>query len=291
MTMLQVLYVLEVAGHGSISKAAENLYVSQPALSLQIKRLEQELGCELFDRRPQGVRLTVAGELFCQDAQVAAKAWKQLQERAKQINAATRRELRIGLGPRALASGIFNQVALFFDQYPETEVTYLTDMGDQIIAALEDKRIDLAFDRIPPKEVGLTLEHIAAFELFQERQCVLLSREDPRADLPEIALTDLDGSVLVSSSEISLDNSVMKTHGVQALKVRRTDNLEVATALIRGGKGVALGSASFARRYHVAAVPTLPPDYVALNLLCRKQDAKIPLIHRLKEYLTKNPGV
>ena len=64
MTIMQVLYVLEVARRGNVSKAAENLFISQPALSSQIRRLEEELGCSLFHREPQGVTLTAAGRAF-----------------------------------------------------------------------------------------------------------------------------------------------------------------------------------------------------------------------------------
>jgi DNA-binding transcriptional LysR family regulator len=53
MMILQVLYVLETAQRGNVSKAAENLFISQPSLSAQIKRLEEELGYELFHREPR----------------------------------------------------------------------------------------------------------------------------------------------------------------------------------------------------------------------------------------------
>lgn len=295
MTILQVLYVLEIAKHHNLSKAADSLYVSQPALSLQVKRLERELGCELFHREPQGVTLTAAGRAFCQDAKTVAKAWRQLQEGTKQLSGAVCREIRIGIGPRALASGMFDLTAAFFDHHPETEVTYLTDMGDHVIEALEEKRMDLAIDRLPPEEISPKQNNIAAFELLQERQCILLSPRDPRASLPELSFSDLGGSALVSGPEGSLDDLIMKqacqTYGVQMAKVQRADNLEAVMALIRAGKGLALGPASFAHRYHIAAVPMLPVTYVPLYLLCLKQNEQNPLVRRLRDYLAKNSGV
>lgn len=289
MTILQVLYVLEIAKHGSLSKAAESLYISQPALSLQVKRLERELGCELFHREPQGVTLTAAGRAFCDDAQAVEKAWRKLHEGTKLLGDAVCREIRIGIGPRALASGMFDQTAAFFDQHPEMEVTYLTDMGDQVIEALEGKRMELAISRLPPEGIGPKRDHIAAFELLQERQCVLFSPKDSRTALPEIAFTDLGGSAIVSGPEGSLDDLVMKqacqTYGVRMSTVQRADNLEAVMSLIRAGKGLALGPASFAHRYHVVAVPMVPPTYVALNLLCLKQNAQNPLIQQLRRHL------
>lgn len=291
MTILQVLYVLEIAKYGNLSKAAESLYISQPALSLQVKRLEQELGCELFHREPQGVTMTAAGKAFCKDAEDVAAAWRKLQEGTKLLGNVVCHEVRIGIGPRALASGVFESVAAFFDQHPEAEVTYITDMSDYVVEALEEKRMNLAIDRLPPDGIGSESGHIAAFELLQERQCVLLSPKDLRAALPEIDFADLAGSAIVSGPEGSLDDLVMKqacqTYGVQMSKVQRADNLEAVMALIRAGKGVALGPASFSKRYHVAAVPMLPPTYVTLYLLCLKQNSQNPLIIQLKRYLTR----
>lgn len=293
MTILQVLYVLEIAKQGKLSKAAENLYVSQPALSLQVKRLEQELGYDLFHREPQGVSLTAAGRDFCKAAQEVAKAWNQLQEGVKLLDNAVCKKVRLGIGPRALSSGIFDLVTSFFDRHPDTEVTYYMDVGDRVVEALEEKRMDLAIDRLPPEEISGNLEHIAAFELFQERQCVLVSPGDSRALLDEIDFSSLDGSPLVSGPEGCLDDLIMKQacqmYGVQMSRVQRADNLEAVMILIRSGKGIALGPESFARRYHVAAVPILPPTYVSLNLLCLKQNAQNPLVQQLRKYLTSIP--
>ena len=68
MNILQVKYVLEIAKYQNISRAADALYVSQPALSLQIKKLEEELGFALFVRTPHGVRLSQNGEIFREKA-------------------------------------------------------------------------------------------------------------------------------------------------------------------------------------------------------------------------------
>lgn len=289
MTILQVLYVLEIARCGSVSRAAEHLFVSQPALSLQVRRLENELGCELFHREPQGVCLTAAGQVFCEEAQTVETSWRRLQERTRLLSNAVCHKVRIGIGSRALSSGVFELTAAFFNCHPETEVTYLLDIGDQVTQALEERRMDLAIDRLPPEEIEPRREHIIAFELLRERQCVLLSPQDPRSGLLELSFPDLNGSDLVSGPEGSLDDLIMKracqTFGIEMARVQRADNLEAVMALIRCGKGIALGPESFAVRYHVAAVPMLPPTDVALNLLCLKQNAKNPLVQQLRRYL------
>ena len=67
----QFIYFGEICRVGSLSKAAENLHISQQGLSLSLKRLEKELGCQLFSRRPSGLELTEAGMLFRKESEAA----------------------------------------------------------------------------------------------------------------------------------------------------------------------------------------------------------------------------
>ena len=79
MTVTQVRYVREIAACGSMTKAAEKFYISQPALSEQMKALEAELGCTLFWRSARGTELTEAGERFCREATPVIRAWEKFE--------------------------------------------------------------------------------------------------------------------------------------------------------------------------------------------------------------------
>ena len=73
MNLRQLQYFVAIADEGSFTRAAERLFVAQPSLSQQIKRLERELGGQLLERLPNGVRLTAAGTAFMTDATSAAR--------------------------------------------------------------------------------------------------------------------------------------------------------------------------------------------------------------------------
>ena len=68
MELRHLRYFLAVAETGSLSRAAEKLFIAQPPLSVQIRQLEEEMGTPLFVRHPKGVRLTAAGQTLCQEA-------------------------------------------------------------------------------------------------------------------------------------------------------------------------------------------------------------------------------
>ncbi|MCK9877752.1 LysR family transcriptional regulator [Frankia sp. AgPm24] len=83
MELRQLRYVVAVAEEGHFGRAAERLCTGQPAVSQQVRRLERELGIDLFDRTPRGVRLTAAGELFLPEARAVLAA----QDRARAVAA------------------------------------------------------------------------------------------------------------------------------------------------------------------------------------------------------------
>lgn len=288
MTILQVLYMVEVARRGSMSKAAEVLGVSQPALSLQIKRLEEELDCKLFHREAQGVSLTVAGAAFYEEALPAVESWERLQEKAGQLKEEPG-QVRIGVGARAISNGLFEAVSAFFERHPETEVTFITDLGEDTLEALAGQKIDLALDRMPPRELIRRPELFSSVELLRERQCILLSTRDPRASLSELPFGALGGGAFISGPRDSLDDLIMNQNcrrfGVRFSRIYRADNIDAVMSLIRDGRGAALGPSSFAQRYGVAAVPMLPESDAVLHLICLKQNRNNPLFVRMEEYL------
>lgn len=99
MTSLQIQYFLKVTDCMSFSKAAETLFVSQPSISRQIKLLEAELGCQLFDRTQKNrITLTPAGLLFQESFRASIQNLEQTRATAMALSAHTPLRLRVGIG-------------------------------------------------------------------------------------------------------------------------------------------------------------------------------------------------
>ena len=143
MRFAQVQYVLEIARWGSMTKAAAQFYISQPALSEQIKALEAELGCVLFRRTPRGTELTEAGEHFCRAAEPAARAWKKLEQNYAELKNMRYSSVRIGFGLRARSNGLFEPVMSFFDGYPDVSFSVITDMNENFPEAVDARCLDI----------------------------------------------------------------------------------------------------------------------------------------------------
>ncbi len=292
MTIQQVQYVAETARTGSMSRAAEAFYISQPALSAQIKALETELGCMLFHRSPQGITLTAAGEEFCRQAEPVLRSWETLQRSSAGLRGTICRSIRIGLGVRAATNQLFNAVVDFFDSRPETNVTFISDLTEDVLKALEAGRMDLAIDRLPPEPLLQHPERFYIAPLLTERQCVLLSPSDPRSRLAEFPAAALHDQPVVGGPEGSIDDKEMKSlcaeHHIRVSRVLRSDDVNAVMAMVRSGKGAALGPTSFGDYFGVAAVPLVPEQQIDLNLICRKEDRDHVLIRELGRHLRQS---
>ena len=183
MNILQLIYVLEVAKYHNVSKAASRLYLSQSALSQQISRLEKELGYELFSRASHGFYLTERGRQFCDAAQPAVDSWQRFQRSIGFENSRCKKHLRIAMGSRVYSNGLFQDIASFFDNLPDLEVTFITEAGFDYLAGLKDGSIDLALDRLPPHSLMNDCPPLDCCNLIGESQCVLMSPMDPRSTM------------------------------------------------------------------------------------------------------------
>ena len=289
MTIQQVLYVLEVADLKSVSQAAQRLYISQSALSQQLRRLEEELDYPLFTRSAHGLQLTPEGKRFCEEAAPVAEQWRELCKSVKKDQSSEKVRLRIGIGSRVYSNGLFNHVIGFFESHPMLEVTMVTEAGRDVLDAMRKGELDLALDRLPPEEDSSENSQIYACPLIRERQCVLVGRNDPRAERERITFRDLQGCTIISGLEDSAEDRAMKNvfrkYRITVDRIYRSDGIDTNMRLVRDGMGIALGPQSFADYFQVVAVPLDPETWDSLQFLCLRSSLKRPETRQFRDYL------
>ena len=294
MTMQQVLYVLEIAARSSVSQAAQKLYLSQSALSQQLRRLEEELGYPIFSRTANGLQLTPEGLNFCEQAGPVAERWAEFCKSVQKKEKPQQLRLRLGLGSRVYSNLLFPQIAEYFQSRPEIEVTFVTEAGRDMVEALRKGELDLALDRLPIDENPSEHNELYAAPLIRERQCVLLSETDPRAGYASLAFRDLQGCAMISGLEDSAEDRSMKTalrkNHITVKRVFRTDGIDTSMRLVRDGMGVAMGPSSFAEYFHVKAVPLEPETWISLQFICLQSSLKRPEIQQFHDYLKELCG-
>jgi LysR family nitrogen assimilation transcriptional regulator len=149
-----------VARAGSVSRAAAELRLAQPALSRQIKKLEQELGVALFTRHGRGVRLSAAGSLLLERAEAIAQLVRETGEEIKDDRSPTRGRFTLGAPPAAGRLLIPPFAARFQKTWPQTTLHMREGVASSLLEWLIDKRIDVALIHNPPHLEALTISPV-----------------------------------------------------------------------------------------------------------------------------------
>ncbi|WP_298350325.1 LysR family transcriptional regulator [Runella sp.] len=147
MDLRQLTYFLGVAEELHFSRAAEKLFIVQPALSRQIQQLEEELGVLLFERDKRNVKLTPAGSYFRDEISRLRHQLTYITEQTKRIHSGVVGKIRMGHPGSALYSILPETLAMMYERFPDVNVQ-LTEIAEmELVEALKNYEIDVGFTR------------------------------------------------------------------------------------------------------------------------------------------------
>lgn len=181
-------YFVAVAEELHFTRAAERLFISQPALSKQIRTLERNLGTPLFDRDAREVRLTDAGSALLPHARTILSRWEAGFDAIEAVRARQRATLTVGMSTSPGRDGLLPAIrSRFNDQLPGVELRLRQVGWEDPTAGLSDGSSDVAFVWLP-----LPDQDRYRFDVIVEEPCmVALPESDPRAAAATIAFHDL----------------------------------------------------------------------------------------------------
>lgn len=143
MELRHIRYLLAVADHGTFTRAAESLHISQPTLSQQVRQLEKSLGATLIDRSGRTARLTDAGEAYAHHARLALRDLDAGRRAVHDVGDLTRGHLRIAITPTFTAYLVGLLIDRFHTAHPNLTLTVRETTQDIIEADLALDRLDL----------------------------------------------------------------------------------------------------------------------------------------------------
>ena len=228
-----------VARAGSVSRAAEELRLAQPALSRQIRKLEHELGVPLFARHGRGVRLSAAGSLLLERAEAIAQLVHQTGEDIRENRSPQGGRISLGVPPAAGRILIPHFAARFQETWPQTTLHMREGVASSLQEWLIEKRLDIAMLHNPPH-----LEALDISPLLTERMWVIgppapyLEGGKPRAsyrirDLGELPLILPN---MAHANRRLVENAAVE-HGVRLRTKIEADSVAFAKALVEAGLG------------------------------------------------------
>ncbi|WP_153558332.1 LysR family transcriptional regulator [Roseimaritima sediminicola] len=237
MELDQLRYFLKVAERGNFTRAAEELLVSQPALSRSIQRLEEELGQPVLERGTRQATLTEAGTLL---QSRAAQVLRILEDTKAEITDDGRTgTVRVGAIPTVAPYYLPAVLQRFTQSHPQARVVVQENTTDALLKACQQGELDLAIMALP-----LPAKHLEVEPLFDEELLLVLPSDHSLVGKAKIRIQDIVEYpfVLLDEAHCLTDSvvSFCRRGGFQPVAVERTSQLAMVQELVSLRHGVSL---------------------------------------------------
>jgi DNA-binding transcriptional LysR family regulator len=295
MEIYQLATFVAVAHEGSITRASERLFLSQPAVSAHIKALEETLGLALFERTSRGMILTSDGHRLLAKAEQTLAAHRDLLAEATRIKGRLTGKLRLGAGANSSSDLIGRLVTDLADRCPEVEVTLRHGNSREIVHGIRTGTLDAGFYN----EAG---EPDAELRTIEVSRFVIYLAAPPGS---AAASQPIDWQALEATPWICPTSSaccgqaaerLFQQHQIRPKRIISVDRESVTRTLIAGGAGVGLLHADTAsdarRRGEVELVCEAHPAARLLfaHLTGREQDPILGVVRSIVQSGDSNRG-
>jgi DNA-binding transcriptional LysR family regulator len=295
MELRHLRYFVTVAEELNVSRASARLRISQPAVSRQLRDLEEELGVELFGREKTGLKLTPAGQTFLAHARDLLRRSGDAVKQMEAFSGRTKRTVTVGYIAPVLSSILTPALRRFSEQHSAIEVALREMSPADQVKALREGRIDLGLIGNPCPEVE------------REFAVTLLTRIPFQAVLPDnhllalrkrIVLSELEGENFIGFAEGKFPGrnaaicAVCQAAGFTPRFRHHVENLTALLAIVGSGKGVTLAPAEVSQLPHPQAtfVPLAPPVPSVISVAARRKDDRNLLLEELLDCCRTRPA-
>ena len=281
MTTKQIDYCIELAHTLNFSRAAENLFVSQPTFSYQIRLLEEEIGFALFERSGKGAALTPAGAQFVSFLANMREDLKRAIQQGQNFSAKYKDSISIGLMVWQALYFLPEAMRLFSETNPDVQITPVFQYENGVEAFLRNE-MDILFAL---KEQTRQIPGIAVHDLFESRIYLIAQRNDPLAAKNLIHEEDLYGRTLMvgggsPAALRAVQHRLISTGKIQYFNSPDHDTTRINVA---AGRGICLAP-GFLNDHsgQFAWIPFDCEEHFSCVLCTHKEDGRASLASFLK---------
>ncbi len=249
MELRHLRYFVAVGEAQNMSRAALKLYISQPALSKQVRDLEDELGFSLLERTAKSARLTDAGRVFLDEARAVLQRADEAMKKARTVAAAEPTELHVGYLSMPFAEILPKTLRAFQQAMPNVRVRLHEWSNKEILNGVREGRLQVGLIVRSPK--ASALHDLRYEELFHDRVCVAVAPQHPfarRRAIPiiEVAAEPLIGLTHQDYPEYHDYLSIIFSKVKQKPRVvQEYESMSGIISAIEAGTGVAIGGDIF----------------------------------------------
>ena len=284
-----------VAKCGSLTRAAEELYISQPAVSQSIKQLETQLGVRLFNRTHRGMELSaLGGKLIFPEVERALGLLNAAESRVTEMQTAATGLIRIGASDTIFEYFLADKIVDFHEKYPAVKIELMADFTPDTIEKLKANRCDVAFVNLPiavDPELTLHGNCMRLNDIFIVGEKYKDLANDPTmslSKLKEYPLIMMDKNTVARRS---LDN-FLGAHGVELTPSIEVGGWDLMKRLVLRGMGIGVIPREYADRrlaagelFEIKTDPALPTRSV--GMLLPKNTTASYALHSFIEFVLK----
>tara|TARA_B110000037_G_scaffold22516_1_gene25362 strand:+ start:22693 stop:23631 length:939 start_codon:yes stop_codon:yes gene_type:complete len=292
MTITQLKYVLAVAEHQNFTKAAEKCFVTQPTLSMQIQKLEDQLDVQIFDRSKKPIELTEIGQKIVMQSKNIVNEADRINDIVDQQKGFIGGEFKIGIIPTVMPTLLPMFLKTFIKRYPKIKLKIEELTTEEIIQRIKDGHLDAAIAATPLKN-----EHIKERVLFYEPFVGYIPDNHRLASKEVLDVSDLDvNDLLLLEDGHCFRDGVLNLCNAKKTKDRdefqlQSGSFEMLTKLANEGMGMTLLpylhtldlKANEQERLHYFSEPSPARE---VSLIFHKSELKIQIIDALHKIIS-----
>ncbi len=228
-----------VAKSGSLTKAAQELYISQPAVSQSVKQLESLFGISLFNRTHKGMELTAAGgKLIFKRVEEALKLIEEAENSISVLKTSASGTIRIGATDSIFSHLLSDKIALFNEKYPAVKLELISSTSPEILCKLKDGGCDVAFVNLPAEDKDVkfldTVSHLSDIFVAGGKFANLKGEVIPLKRLQEFPLLMIEQNTIFRQALTRF----LQTQGVNLYPDTEVANWDFMLKLVSKGMGV-----------------------------------------------------
>lgn len=292
MTLQQLEYALAIGRTGSFVQAADECFVTQPTLSMQVKKLEEEAGITIFDRSRQPVTVTDAGKIFLDQARVVVREKNRLMEVLSSAKGEVAGAFRLGIIPTLAPYLVPLFITKFVETYPGVHLVVEEMTTANITEQLKKENLDAGILATPLDEAQLH-EHF----LFNEPYVAYLSKKHPLWNKKQLKPDDIEANDLWLLS----DGHCMKNQVLQLCNRKKeqpdgttfefkSGSIETLRRMVETGKGMTIlpwlaVPALSAKQQEAIRYFRSPEPVREISIVTHRAQMKSGIVDALKEHI------
>jgi LysR family hydrogen peroxide-inducible transcriptional activator len=239
MNLRDLKYIVEVAREKNFARASAKVFVSQPALSMQIKKLEETLGVEIFERDKQNFLITPVGAEIIKKAEIILQESEEIKMIAKNSKDPHKGEIRIGAFPTVASYFLPNFIKNIHKKFPHLKIFLIEAKSDELITKLKSGELDLCLLAMPIADDNLIGEKI-----FSEKFLLATPKGHPFSKKSKIQIKELRKQelMLLEDGHCMRDQALEICSMVKAFENQdfRATSLETLRQMVANGTGITL---------------------------------------------------